>query len=185
MMSRWLVRLIWLGLLACSIVTLHATGAGAVTGTWLLHSTTETAVEVERSMTPCDSPNIAFRKIASLPAGTTSYVDPEVQSGTVACYRVRAVNQAGASPYTNAAESGSPEAPGDLTLAPTPGPAPWTFCSAEDAFCAFTGPKEVRYGADGAGGGYVSAVISTDGVPCNNATWTDPAYGLVKHCDYR
>lgn len=169
-------------LFALSLVLLPAGAAEPVTGTWQLHSTTETSVEVERSLTPCDSPSIAFRKIATLPAGTTTFVDPAVQSGQVACYRVRTVNPAGASSYSNAAESGSPEAPGDLTLAPTPGPGPWTFCAAENAMCSFSGTKEVRYGDDS--GGYVSAFV-TDGVPCDNTRWTDPVPGVVKHCDTR
>ena len=43
--------------------------------------------------------------------------------------------------------------------------------------CAFTGPTEVRYGANGA---YVYQTL-TDGTACTNDVFGDPLYGTGKH----
>ena len=55
----------------------------------------------------------------------------------------------------------------------------WTLCASEGGFCAFTGTKEVRYGANTS---YVYKTLS-DGVACTNAVFGDPLPGVVKHCD--
>src|SRR4029450_9336771 len=57
----------------------------------------------------------------------------------------------------------------------------WTFCADEGEVCAFAGTAEVRYGVDGA---YAPGTF-TDGVECSNAVFGDPAFGVVKHCDFR
>jgi uncharacterized repeat protein (TIGR01451 family) len=59
--------------------------------------------------------------------------------------------------------------------------ADWTFCANEWERCAFAGTAEVRYGVDGA---YTTGTF-TDGVECNNDVFGDPAFGVVKHCDFR
>jgi hypothetical protein len=41
-----------------------------------------------------------FTALAQVPAGQTSYVDATVVSGASYCYRVKAINEAGESPYT-------------------------------------------------------------------------------------
>jgi parallel beta-helix repeat protein len=60
-------------------------------------------------------------------------------------------------------------------------PADWTFCAVEGAFCAFTGAKEVRYGANGL---YRYRTIS-DGTACTNAVFGDSVAGTRKQCDIR
>ena len=56
----------------------------------------------------------------------------------------------------------------------------WTFCANEAQTCTFSGTKLVRYGANGT---YVQQT-ATSSISCNNATFGDPAVGVVKHCDY-
>lgn len=57
----------------------------------------------------------------------------------------------------------------------------WTFCADENQFCAFSGTKEVRYGANGQ---YVVKKI-TNGTNCSNGVFGDPITGVVKECYYR
>ena len=55
----------------------------------------------------------------------------------------------------------------------------WTFCVAEGGTCAFSGTREVRYGANGI---YFYRTVS-GGVACTNGVFGDPLYGVAKHCD--
>jgi hypothetical protein len=55
----------------------------------------------------------------------------------------------------------------------------WTSCATEGARCAFTGTKQVRYGANGK---FTLPRTFTDGVACENAVFADPAPGVVKQC---
>jgi hypothetical protein len=54
----------------------------------------------------------------------------------------------------------------------------WTACAAENRTCSFVGTREVAYGANGQYG-YRSV---TDGTPCSNAVFGDPAPGMAKTC---
>jgi hypothetical protein len=66
---------------------------------------------------------------------------------------------------------------------PTPAPTPavtWTACAAEGGTCAFSGTREVRYGA---GSSFVSKTV-TGSVACTNAVFGDPAPNVVKSCSY-
>jgi hypothetical protein len=56
----------------------------------------------------------------------------------------------------------------------------WTFCANENEFCSFSGTKLVRYGANTS----FNYQTATNGISCNNATFGDPIFGTVKHCDY-
>jgi hypothetical protein len=58
-------------------------------------------------------------------------------------------------------------------------PGGWVFCANENETCAFTGTRQVRYGA----AGQYAYVNATDGSPCTNAVFGDPAPNLAKHCD--
>jgi hypothetical protein len=60
-----------------------------------------------------------------------------------------------------------------------PTTAEWSFCSVENAVCAFSGTSVVRYGANGS---YVTAV-STNGIGCSNMIFPDPAVGFQKTCE--
>ena len=55
----------------------------------------------------------------------------------------------------------------------------WSFCAAENGSCTVAGTRQVRYGANGR---YVVKTI-TGNVNCNNATFGDPIYGVVKFCE--
>ncbi len=55
----------------------------------------------------------------------------------------------------------------------------WTTCAAEGQTCAFTGTKQVRYGALSS---YVVQTLSSGAVVCSNAVFSDPIYGTVKSC---
>jgi parallel beta-helix repeat protein len=61
---------------------------------------------------------------------------------------------------------------------PTPPPGEWTFCAFENEFCAFSGTKQVRYGANGS---YFYKTLS-EGTACTNSVFGDPIYGTAKQC---
>jgi beta-glucanase (GH16 family) len=63
--------------------------------------------------------------------------------------------------------------------APTPDSSGWTACGNEGEFCAFSGTKTVRYGANGV----FATQTFTDGVNCTNDVFGDPNYGVYKHCE--
>ena len=58
----------------------------------------------------------------------------------------------------------------------------WTMCAAaENGTCAVAGTQVVRYGA---GTSYLYRTV-TGSIPCNQTAFGgDPAFGIVKHCDY-
>jgi parallel beta-helix repeat protein len=58
-------------------------------------------------------------------------------------------------------------------------PSEWTFCAFESEFCAFSGTRQVRYGANGS---YFYQTLS-GGTPCTNSVFGDPIVGTLKHCD--
>lgn len=68
-----------------------------LTLTWQDNSTNESNFGVERKT----GTNGTYAQIALVAANTTSYVDTSVTHGVTYCYRVDAINSAGASAYTN------------------------------------------------------------------------------------
>ena len=74
---------------------------------WADLSNNERGFEVERG----SSATAPFTKIADLPANATSYEDKNLTDAAAYCYRVRAVNAAGPSPYTDPACATTPLAP--------------------------------------------------------------------------
>lgn len=54
----------------------------------------------------------------------------------------------------------------------------YTWCASEGATCSFSGTRTVRYGTT------TSSVDKTlsNGTPCSNAVFGDPAYGSAKQC---
>lgn len=56
----------------------------------------------------------------------------------------------------------------------------WSFCATEGSVCSFSGTREVRYGTAAT---YVTKT-ATGSIACNNATFGDPAPGVVKSCSY-
>ncbi len=58
----------------------------------------------------------------------------------------------------------------------------WTFCANEYQQCAFSGTKDVRYGADGT---FTAPRTLSGGVMCTNGVFGDPLPGANKHCEIR
>ncbi len=56
----------------------------------------------------------------------------------------------------------------------------WVLCATEGQQCSFSGTRNVQYGANGK---YYYKVLA-DGAICSNATFGDPASGVVKQCSY-
>ena len=70
----------------------------------------------------------------------------------------------------------------DVNVLPTEtDEAGWTFCAAEGAVCNLPAGREVRFGVPG---NYRIVFVAGTSVACNNATFGDPAFGQVKHCEY-
>jgi len=61
-------------------------------------------------------------------------------------------------------------------------PAGAVDCAGENQTCAFTGVKEVWYGANNAGTNKWNVASSSDGISCSNGTFGDPYPGIVKRC---
>src|SRR4029453_11244188 len=72
--------------------------AARLTLTWTVNSTNEQVFSIERR----DEVG-SYAAVAALGAGESSYLDVTLDAGKAYCYRVRAFNAAGASPYTNEA----------------------------------------------------------------------------------
>jgi parallel beta-helix repeat protein len=66
-----------------------------------------------------------------------------------------------------------------FTVTVTPPSSNWTFCAAENQFCAFSGTTQVRYGANNT---FFIRTL-TGGTPCTNDVFGDPIFGTAKHCD--
>jgi hypothetical protein len=172
------------GALLLALLLVPGLAHAARTGTWTLNSTDETSVELERAVGACalfgTATPLAFVNIATLPHGTTTYFDQDTLVQKQAyCFRVRACNAAGCSDYSNLAdyvEPGLPVTPAALTISASP----WTLCAPEDGTCTFTGTRAVRFGA---GTAWSTRFAQTSPVPCNNATFGDPAPSVVKHCE--
>lgn len=92
-----------------------ATFPGYISVTWELAATDETSIELQRNV---DS--AGYAALATLPAGTESYMDTDVDGGSSYLYRVRTVNAAGESAYVEVVAVAEPSAalpaqPTDLT----------------------------------------------------------------------
>jgi Phage-related protein, tail component len=96
---------------APSQLAANGISASEIDLSWVDNATNETALLVERS-----TDNVSFTQIASLAAGSTSYPNTGLASGTTYYYRVRAQNSFGFSAYSNVANSTTigPAAPSNL-----------------------------------------------------------------------
>lgn len=88
-------------------LTATPTTPSQVVLTWVDLSTNESGFQLERG----SSATGTFTKLADLPATTTTYTDNGLADATAYCYRVRALNAAGASAYTEAVCVTTPLAP--------------------------------------------------------------------------
>ena len=66
----------------------------------------------------------------------------------------------------------------DRSTSPPPPTGSWSVCANEGGVCAFTGTKQVRYGANGS---YTYKTLSSS-TACTNAVFGDPAPGVAKQC---
>ena len=82
---------------------------------WQNTSSDHTSITIERQN------GTSYVQIASLAAASQSYSDSGLSDGTTYCYRVRALNTAGASAYSNSACANTPQ-----PTAPPPEPTPTT-----------------------------------------------------------
>jgi len=104
-----------------SSLTATATSSSQINLGWTDNASDETGFEIERST---DGTN--FAKIADVGANTTTYSNTGLNASTRYWYRVRAVNSAGASSYTNVADATTqappvtiPRPPSSLTATAT------------------------------------------------------------------
>lgn len=64
------------------------------------------------------------------------------------------------------------------TVVPEPATLSYTYCSAENQNCTFTGKRVVRFGVNG----FYSHQLINDSVVCSNTVFGDPIKGTVKTC---
>ena len=57
-------------------------------------------------------------------------------------------------------------------------PANWTHCADERGTCSFSGTRDVRYGSET----HNTVKSLTNGTPCDNGIFGDPAPGELKQC---
>lgn len=82
---------------------------------------------------------------------------------------------------TTAQEAAAPESTSERSeTAQATSTETWTLCAAEGQTCTVPATAMVRYGIEGK---YLYKTVSGS-IGCNNTQWTDPAVGIVKHCDY-
>lgn len=74
---------------------------GAVTLSWEVHGGNATGVVVERTLSAQSNTSGAWEKIANVGAKANEYRDNTLPKGQKAAYRVRALNAAGESAYSN------------------------------------------------------------------------------------
>jgi len=96
-------------------LTAQAVSSSQVNLSWADGSGNETGFQVERS----GSAGGPFSKITDLPANTTTFSDGGLTGSTQYCYRVRAVNGAGASGYTDVVCVTTPAPPVPPPAAPS------------------------------------------------------------------
>jgi len=92
-------------LLLATVVSPVASDAAQLTLTWTDAANDEDGFKIERDAGPTGT----FTRIATVGASVTSYIDSGLASATTYCYRVRAFNFAGDSPYSNQACGTTPQ----------------------------------------------------------------------------
>jgi hypothetical protein len=100
-------------------LTAEAVSSTQINLSWKDKSSNETRFELERSLNAT-----VFTKISDIPLDMTSYQNTGLTPVTAYYYRIRAVNSAGASPYSNVVSATTqnipvPDMPQNLTAVPT------------------------------------------------------------------
>ncbi|PRY44060.1 putative secreted protein (Por secretion system target) [Spirosoma oryzae] len=88
-------------------LTATAVSFSQITLQWADLSGNESGFQLERSSTGTDG----WAKVADVAANATTYSDPNLSPRTRYFYRIRAVNAAGASDYSNVADATTPDSP--------------------------------------------------------------------------
>ena len=137
-----------------SVLQAHSAGSGQLTATWTDNSGGVAATRVERRL----SGEPTYTAVGDVAPGYNYYVDPAIGDGLTYCYRVKAWDTAGESPYSDevCAASASATAP-----APSPEPSP--------------SPSPYNIAVLKAGTGAGTVVSTPGGINCG--TDCDEAYG--------
>jgi len=86
--------------------SLNATMSGATANlTWEVHGGDTTGILIERQVEGTNGTKTKWTQVAKLAANATAYSDSTLKKGESAAYRVRALNDAGQSAYSNIARS--------------------------------------------------------------------------------
>jgi glucose/arabinose dehydrogenase len=125
--------------------------------------------------------------VPNSPTSTNTRVNTATRTNTPVNTATRTptrVNTATRTPTNAPIPTNTPTKPPTKTKVPTATFTPengWIFCARQNQFCAFTGTKRVRFGANN------KRVVKrfTDGVMCNIENFGDPLPGRAKICQYR
>ncbi len=102
-------------LIALSGFGAHGTLAAQLQLNWADNSTNEDGFKIERAIGSTGT----FSQVATVGANVVTYTDTSVMTGTQYCYRIRAYNVAGNSPYSNAACATAQSVGGTVNLSVT------------------------------------------------------------------
>lgn len=175
-----------------SISCTNAVFGDPISGTVKACSYASTSTETAPTPTPTPSPTPTTWTNCAAEGSTCSFTGTmQVRYGANGSYAYKAAT--GSVSCTNAV-FGDPipgivkscQISGTTTTAPTPViTAPvittptWSKCAGEGMTCSFSGTKQVRYGANGS----YAYKTATGAIACNNNTFGDPAFGVVKSCE--
>ncbi|HEY6205549.1 MAG TPA: fibronectin type III domain-containing protein [Chthoniobacterales bacterium] len=127
---------------------------------WADNSTNEDGFKVERSI----GSGGTFSQLATVGANITTYADTSVVVGTQYCYRIRAYNVAGDSPYSNAACGTAQSAPGTVSLSVTK--------SGTGSGTVTTSPTGLNCGATCTASFTAGAVVTLTAAAASGSTFT-------------
>jgi serine protease len=137
-------------------------------------------LSVNPALTPAQVRQMLQSSARAFPGGTGNDCNRSIcGAGIVDAGAAVAAARAALAPVATATPTPTPVP----TPAPAPAPAPtlaWTDCASEGGNCAFSGTRQVRYGANGSYA-YKSA---TGSIACTNGVFGDPIYGTAKTCQY-
>ena len=145
-------------------LTASAVSSNQINLTWADLSDNETGFQVERAT----SATAPFTKIADLGVNTTTYSDQNLQASTQYCYRVRAINSAGASGYT------------DIQCAATQAP---TVGAPQNLVASAASATQINLSWAGVSG---ATAYQLERSPNGNDTWTkiaDPISNATSYSD--
>lgn len=112
--SRQISVLLLMALLAfLSASIVGGVSAGELTASWIDHSAADAAFAIDRR----SQSDPTFTTLTDVPPGVTSYVDSSIVDGVTYCYRVKAFNASGESPYSEeVCAASTPTSPSSYSL---------------------------------------------------------------------